>query len=306
MNAETLPKQASAKYLILPLLAMAGVNIIWGVAFPVTKPALESIPPFTFALLRFIVAMLILIPLAGRQAIAALRGPDRKTLAIMGLMGFCIAQLAQTVALTMSPASDISLISTSGPLWIALMASLWLGEKLTKRVIGGFALAIIGLLLIMWPSGSSEAALGPRIIGNIIFLVNGFTWAYYNVMGKRMMDRYSPLVATTAAGIVGTICLVPFAIGELISGQTIVWSLAGIGGVLYTGLLVTVVGFLTLYWAYSRVRAAQVAITMYLQPLAGVLVSWAMLGEQLNQFFIVGAIMVFAAVWLVSSGQNEG
>src|SRR5436190_23397389 len=79
-----------------PVLAMAGVNVIWGAAFPLTKPALATIPPFTFALLRFSVALVVLLPLARGQALALLRGPDGRRLAAMGLLGFCVAQLAQT------------------------------------------------------------------------------------------------------------------------------------------------------------------------------------------------------------------
>src|SRR5262249_3774441 len=105
------------------VLAMAGVNVIWGAAFPLTKPALETIPPFTFALLRFRVALALLTPLAGRRALALLCGPDRWRLVAMGLLGFCIAQLAQTLALSLSPASDIALLSTGTPLWIALLAA---------------------------------------------------------------------------------------------------------------------------------------------------------------------------------------
>jgi drug/metabolite transporter (DMT)-like permease len=295
----------TASRLYLPLLAMAGVNIIWGVAFPITKPALETIPPFLFALLRFGFAMAILLPLAGREAIALLRGPDRWWLALMGLMGFCVAQLAQTLALKLSPASDISLLSVASPLWIALMAGLWLGEHISKRVWLGFAFAIVGLALILWPQEQANVALGQRLLGDLIFLANGFTWAFYNVMGKRMMRRYAPLVTTTAAGLVGTFCLVPFAAGELLAGATVQWTWAGLGAVAYTGLLVTVVGFLTLFWAYSRVQAAQVAITMYLQPLAGVLVAWALLGERLNEWFVLGAALVFIGVWVVTSKQQE-
>jgi drug/metabolite transporter (DMT)-like permease len=70
--------------------------------------------------------------------------------------------------------------------------------------------------------------------------------------------------------------------------------------VAYTGLLVTVLGFLVLFWAYSRARAAQVAITMYLQPLAGVLLAWALLHEPLSALFLAGSALVLAGVWLVT------
>jgi drug/metabolite transporter (DMT)-like permease len=288
-----------------PLLAMAGVNIIWGAAFPLTKPALETIPPFTFALLRFAVALAVLLPMAGRPALKLLRGPDRWRIAAMGLLGFCVAQLAQTLALRFSPASDIALLSTGTPLWIALLAAVWLGERLSRRGVLGFALAIAGLALIVWPDDSGTASSGMRLLGDAIFLVNGFTWACYNVMGKAMMARHDPLTATTAAGMVGIVGLVPFAAGEWLAGWLPQATLVGAGAVAYTGLLVTVVGFLTLFWAYSRVRAAQVAITMYLQPLAGVLVAWALLGEQLSGAFVAGSALVFVGVGLVAL-RGEG
>jgi drug/metabolite transporter (DMT)-like permease len=305
VNIAELSAQDSRLKLHAPVLAMAGVNIIWGVAFPITKPALETIPPFTFALLRFGLAMAVLLPLAGREALALLRGPDRRWIALMGLLGFCVAQLAQTQALKFSPASDIALLSTGTPLWIALLAGIWLGERLTRRVMLGFALAIGGLALILWPQESAAAGIGQRLLGDAIFLVNGFTWACYNVMGKRMMVRHTPLATTTAAGLVGIAGLLPFAAGEWLFGLTPQPTWVGAGAVAYTGLLVTVVGFLTLFWAYSRVRAAQVAITMYLQPLAGVLVAWALLGEQLSGTFAAGALLVFLGVWVVTASKGE-
>jgi drug/metabolite transporter (DMT)-like permease len=284
-----------------PVLAMAGVNMIWGAAFPLTKPALAAIPPFTFALLRFVVALAVLLPLARAAPLALLRGPDGRRLAIMGLLGFCVAQLAQTLALSLSPASDIALLSTGSPLWIALLAWIWLGERLSRRGMLGFGLAIGGLALILWPQDGGGADAGRRLLGDAIFLVNGFTWACYNVMGKAMMARHDPLPATAAAGLVGAAGLIPFAAGEWLNGQTPQLTLVGAGAVAYTGLLVTVVGFLVLFWAYSRVRAAQVAITMYLQPLAGVLVAWALLGEPIGGVFLAGAALVFAGVWLVTA-----
>jgi drug/metabolite transporter (DMT)-like permease len=76
--------------------------------------------------------------------------------------------------------------------------------------------------------------------------------------------------------------------------------MAALLALLYTALLVTVVGFLVLFWAYRRVSAAQVAITMYLQPLAGVVVAWWWLGEPLGAWFVAGAVLVLFGVGLVT------
>src|SRR5262245_21852026 len=78
-----------------PLLALAGVNIIWGCAFPLTKPALLDIPPFSFALLRFALSLAVLLPLCGRRALPLLRSPDRWRIVVAGVFGFTLAQTGQ-------------------------------------------------------------------------------------------------------------------------------------------------------------------------------------------------------------------
>ncbi len=282
------------------VVAMVGVNIIWGAAFPITKPALASIPPFTFALLRFALALLVLLALAGREALALLRGPDRRRLWTMGALGFCAAQLAQTVALRLSPASDISILSAVTPLLIVLLAWPWLGERPRRAQWAGLAGATIGLALVLWPSGADPGGGALRLLGDAIFIAGMLGWAAYNVLGRGLMARVSPLPATAAAALTGTVALLPFAIGELALGAPVGISLAGVVGVVYTGLLVTVLGFLTLFWAYRRVDAATIAATMYIQPLVGVLLSWALLGESLGGLFVAGAALVLAGVWLTS------
>jgi drug/metabolite transporter (DMT)-like permease len=288
------------------VLAMAGVNVIWGAAFPLTKPALEAIPPFTFALLRFALAMAVLLPLARGGALALLRGPDRWRLVAMGLAGFCVTQLAQALALTLSPASDIAIIATTTPLWVALLAWPWLGERLTRRAGLGFLLAIGGLLLVVWPEGGDHVAFGRRALGDAIFVAGSLCWAVYNLMGRSAMRRHAPLPTTAAAGLVGTLAMAPFALGELLGGAVPRWTPAGVAAIGYTGLLVTVFGFQVLFWALGRASAAQVAAMMYFQPVAGVLLSWWLLGEPLGGAFLFGAALMLAGVGLVVfSGSGE-
>jgi drug/metabolite transporter (DMT)-like permease len=283
------------------VVVMAGINIIWGAAYAITKPALVTIPPLTFTLLRFVTAMAVLLPLAGRPALTLLRGPDGPRLALMGCLGFGFTQIAQSVALSISPASDIALINAMWPLWIALLARLVLGERLGRWSWLGIPLAIGGMLLIIWPQdGLAGGAGGQRLSGDLLFLVCGGGWAMYNVMGKTLMARHDPITATTAAGLAGTIMLAPFAGWEWFTGHRPVFTWHGLAAVLYTGLLVTVLGFVVLFWAYRRAGAAQLGVLMYLQPVAGVALAWRLLGETPNQWFLAGAALVLMGVGLAT------
>jgi drug/metabolite transporter (DMT)-like permease len=285
------------------LAVLALINIIWGAMFPFIKPALEVVPPFTFALLRFIVATAVFVPIAGREAIALLRGPDGRRLAVMGVLGMCITQVSQALALKLSTASDIALLIATSPLWIALLARLWLGEHMSRRAILGFGCAMLGIGLVLWPRGAAD--IGPqRIIGDLLCIITTVAWAGYNVMGKEIMARRSPVAATAACVFVGTPCIIPFAAYELLTGQTPRLTLAAGAGILYAGLLVTALGFVVLFWTLARVRANQAAVLMYLQPVAGVLIAWAMLGERLAPLFFAGVVPVFAGVALVT-GQRQ-
>jgi drug/metabolite transporter (DMT)-like permease len=289
------------------ILAMAGVNVIWGVAFPLTKPALNDIPPFTFACIRFLLALALLLPLAGKSWVEVLRGRDRWRTIILGLCGFGLVQMTQLIALQLSPASDIALIATTTPLWITILAWPMLGERPTARGWAGFGLAIAGLGLIIWPQDTAAGlATSNRWLGDAVYLVGGFLWALYNVVGKDLMTRHGPLAPTAAACLVGTLSLAPLSLWEITSGQPVRFTLLAIFALLFVAFLVTVLGFLTLFWAYRRANAAQVAITMYLQPLAGVLVAWLWLGEALSAGFLVGAALVLAGVGLVSLTRGQG
>jgi len=286
------------------LLALALTNIIWGAMFPFVKPALEIIPPFTFVLLRFVVASAVFVPIAGREALALLRGPDGRRLVLAGVLGMCITQVSQALALKMSTASDISLLIATSPLWIALFARLWLGEHIGRRGIFGLGLGLIGVVFILWPRGVGDVGV-QRIIGDLLCIVTTIAWAGYNVLGKDVMARRSPVAATAACVFVGTPCIIPFAAYEQLTGQATRFTVAAVGGVLYAGLLVTALGFVVLFWALVRVRANQAAVLMYLQPVAGVLIAWALLGEQLTPLFLLGSVPVFAGVALVTAWNQK-
>ena len=279
---------------------LAFMNVVWGAQFPFTKPALEVIPPFTFTLFRFLVALVVLLPLAGKSWLVLLKGKDRYQIAVLGLMGFCIAQVAQSLALKLSLASDISLLSICQPLWIAVLARLWLKESLSPLGKIGYAVAIVGVLIIQWPRNGNSNLAFDRVIGNAVYMITGFSWAYYNVKGKALMDRYPPLATTSAAGVVGTLCILPFAAFEWLAGYSVEFTWAAVGGVAYAGLLATAVGFAVLFWALVHVRAIHAAVMMYLQPLAGVLIAWLLLDEMITVVFLIGAACVLFGVGTVS------
>jgi O-acetylserine/cysteine efflux transporter len=282
------------------LVVMGLVNGIWGAAFPITKLALVDIPPISFAFWRFIVALLVLIPLSGRATWQLLSGPQRNQFIMMGLIGFTITQITQVWSLKLSPASHIALISTTTPIWVGILASMWLKEPFTWRMRIGTLVAMAGILVVL-DLHMTGATPWQSWIGYVIYLVSALGWATYNVMGRHIMQQHAALPSTTAATIVGTLGLAPFALGEYLAGQSTHISVASITGVVYTGIGVTVVGYVALFWALRQVEPGRVASMMYMQPIAGSLVAWHWLSEQPGPYFVVGVVLTLCGLWLVNS-----
>lgn len=303
---------------------MVGVTVLWGAAFPITKPALDAMMPATFTALRFLLVCFILTPLAWlvhrRATGRAGLGIDRRDwprLVGAGFIGYVVTQVSQNWALSLSPSSDIAVIAATQPVWIVILGALFLHERVARAAWVGLGCCLLGVLLItgVVAHGFAGGATGDvsgwrRPVGDAIFLVGSACWAVYNLLNRPLGERNPPMSAVAAMSLIGLAGLLPLALAEQagwlrlpgITAPTGV-PLTGIvvAGVVYNALFVTIVGLLVLLVAYRHLAVAQVAATFYVSPLTGVLVAVAWLGEPLRAGFVLGAPLVFLGLALTTS-----
>ncbi len=304
----------------IPLMVIT--CIIWGAAFPITRPGLADVPPATFAFARFLLAALVLLPvMLVKRGGWHFQPGDWKWVGLAGLLGFTVIQICQNWGLTLSSASDISVLAATEPVTISLMAALFLGEKPATSVWLGLFISMGGVWLVLGlnplalfnPSvsaagssvaGSSAAGSLPyRVLGDLIFLAGTLGFSSYNVISRRLNQRNDGLEFVTGAVLFGLAGLAPICLLELsLATRPVNWSGPAIGGILYAGLLVTVFGFLALSWSLKRVAAARVALLFYMQPVAGVFVAW-LLGEHLSLNFFAGAALILTGVYIAERGS---
>ncbi len=291
---------------------MVVTTIIWGAAFPISKSGLADVPAATFALMRFVIAAAILVPLVFimRKGFHIQRRDWPKVI-FAGFLGFVVIQLGQNWGLSLSPASDIAILTTTEPVSIALLAAYILGEKPAPLFWAGLGLSLLGVLIVIGvnPISLFTPASGPvanpnRLFGDLLFLLGTLGFAGYNVISRGLSQRVDGLEFTGGAVMVGVVGLLPFALIEILFGTApIRFTGVAWGGILYTALLVTVFGFLALSWSLKRVTAARVALLFYLQPLSGVIISWFG-GEQLTWNFGVGAVMIVGGVYIAERASR--
>lgn len=191
------------------------VTFLWSTSWVLIKVGLEAIPALTFAGLRYVLATLLLLPLALRGglfgALRALAARERLELALLGVVLYALTQGAQFVALALLPAATVSLVLSFTPVLVAGLATATLREPLTRGQWLGVGLAAGGALVYFgaaaWPSG--------RWAGLTVATVGLVANALAAVLGRAVARRGTlrPLDVTVSSMAVGATLLLAVGVG---------------------------------------------------------------------------------------------
>ena len=291
------PPRGRALSTVLLVLVM----LFWGSTYVVTKTGLGELPPMLFALLRFSVASVCLLPLAlVRGGVRALPRPRPwGTLTLMGLTGVGLYYVAFNLGMTFTNASQGSLVQSCIPVVTAVMAVVWLHEKVSRRRLLGIGLAIAGVLLIVTRSPPDGTARAP-LAGNALMLVTVVSWGVYTMLAKRTAGLDSTVVVACIT-LIGTAMLVPAAMVEAaVRGGFPPISTASWLRIVYLGSLPSAGCFVLYSRALRDLDASQVGNFINLVPLVGVVSGVVVLGETVTSLALLGGAMVLAGVWLSS------
>ena len=285
-------------------LRLVLVALMWGGAFVAARFTVAEVPPFTAAFLRFaLAAFLLCLLLVKREKPAArLRNHDWPLLIVLGLTGIFGYNALFFTGLQYTTAINGSLIVAINPVAITVIAAIILREAVTLRQTVGIVVSLSGVALVV-TGGSADILHNLRFNkGDLIMLGVPLAWALYSVYGKKAMDRYSPLAATTYACIIGAVLLFPAALAERFDWASI--SPASWGAIAYMALFASVVAFNWYYGGIKTMGAGKASIYINLVPLWTMLLAGVLLHEMPVLPQLLGAGLVITGVYLAT--QHRG
>jgi len=282
--------------------ALVVTALSFGGTWVAASVAVDELPPFTIAAVRFGLAGLLLwaVARAAGVRLAPVTRRDLPLIAGLGLTAIAGYNFFFLTGLTLAPATDGSLIVPGiSPVLTALLAAPILGEQLRRTTVGGLFLAIAGLVLVVNPQGGTSPS---RLLGDLCFLTGAVLWAGYNVLSRIGGTRFNSLSATLYGIVAGTIVLVPLALLEGGPSRLLQTDGAGWLGIGYLALVGSVVGFVLLQFGIRRIGASRAAAFTLLVPVVGVSTSAWLLAEPVGPLTALGGAVILAGLWLVERG----
>jgi drug/metabolite transporter (DMT)-like permease len=280
------------------------IIIVWGSTFVVTKAAVVEIPPITLSTLRFLIAVIVLAPIAAaRGGLSCLPRPlPIAPLLLMSLTGIVLFHLGFNYALVYGSASQGALIFALVPAAVAVAAVIGLKETLSTRRIAGIALSVCGVALVV-VTGKIDAASPQPLLGALCMLAAVVAWAVYTVIAKQLANM-DQVIVIASVSLIGMIMQLPLAALELMETPWPTPSLNGWLGVLFLGVIASAVAFVVYNWALRELDASLVGVFINLDPVVGVLTAVLVLGETLGIGEAVGGVIAFAGMWLASAERT--
>ena len=287
-------------------LAGLFTGVVWGLTFVSTKVLLGDFTPFEILFFRFLAAFLVLWLV--RPRLLRLRSGhafDEVLFAVAGLTGVVGYFMLENTALVFAEASHVSVVTSTSPLFIAIIAALQNRERgIRPLFVVGFVLAITGIALISF-SGQEGDAAGLAIgTGELLALGGAILWGVYsNILGV-IADRGYETIASIkrifAWGLAFMVLLAPFL------GLT--WDFSrflvseNLANMLFLGLVASGVCYITWSFTVNRLGASSAGAYIYLQPAVTIVAAVLFLGEAFTWRIGLGLVLVLAGL-LLSEGR---
>jgi drug/metabolite transporter (DMT)-like permease len=287
---------ANQPYLLLSITALC-----WAGNAIIGRLAAGHIPPVTLSFLRWWFAFLMILPFAWKHLVrdwGAIRS-HLGTMIVLSLTGISAINTLQYWALEHTLALNMLLLQSSGPLFVAVWSLILLGVRLTLIQVGGIALSLAGVLVILL-HGDFTALAGIEFNkGDIIFTVALAIFGLYSALSLKRPAIHGLSFAAFTFGC-GAVCLVPLLIVELLTRPVMRLDAMNLLALFYVAVFPSTLAYLCFNRGVQLIGANRAAPVFHLVPVFGSVMAIVFLGERPQLFHIVGFALVLTGVFVAS------
>ena len=285
------------------------VYVLWGSTYFGIAIAIETLPPFLMAAIRFVIAGLLLVGWDLLRHPEARRMPTRRQLrdsVIVGALLLGIANSFVTFGEVTVPSGVAAIIVATIPLWFALLGWIYFRQRLPRIVVAAIALGFLGTALLVAPTGEGANSFDP--LGILILFCAPIAWAHGSLYSaERAKLPPSPLSASGLQMLAGSmVCLfLGLVTGEPATFQPERVSIESILAVGYLVIFGSMVAFTAYAWLLRNAPLSLVGTYAYVNPVVAIGLGTLFLGESLSLRTIVASAIIVTAVAIIVTARNR-
>ncbi|OGK42182.1 hypothetical protein A2954_04170 [Candidatus Roizmanbacteria bacterium RIFCSPLOWO2_01_FULL_37_12] len=282
-----------------PVLALIVANIIWGAASPIFKYALENIPPFTLAFIRFFFAGLILLPFI-RNFSVKLSGVEWAELILGAVFGISLNITFFFWGLQRAESINAPIIASSGPVFLYFLSIIFFREKPRLKVFFGMMIALLGVTLIIFAPilfDGKVFAFG-ELQGNIFFVLATLSAVLHPLLQKKVIPKIGALKVSLISFFIGAVTFSPFSFKELQSWSPALLNIQGWTGIIFGVFLSSALAYYLFSYGIAKIKMQEVGIFTYIDPIVAVLIAAPLIHEYPTVHFFIGSLLVFGGIFL--------
>jgi drug/metabolite transporter (DMT)-like permease len=295
--------QTLGKHRTFGFLAAFLASCFWGCGFYFGKIALAEMSVGAMVFYRFAFALLGLAPLLITHR-PNFNPAEWRMLIFASFMGVPLQFILQFKCLSLTTVSHAALMVGMMPVILAVGATLFAHERLSKLGWAALTLSTTGAALIAFGGTHNPTAGGPTLTGDLLVILSLFIALFWILFNQRLMQRHNHIVVTAYGIAIGTVMLavyVPIAYGAPPIHGVSVKAWAALAA---SGLLCTATTTLLWNWGMTQVPASQAGVLLNMEPLIGSLLGVFLLSEHLGPLAWLGGAMILIAAIALTTRSN--
>lgn len=283
--------------------ALLLVYVFWGSTYLAIAMAIETIPPFFMASMRFLIAGSLLYGYMRLIKKEPVLPGNWKSAWIMGALLLLFGNGGVVYAQQFVPSGIAALMVGSGPFWFMLLGWLWLKDaRPGPMALAGLLIGFTGLAILIGVDDLGGSVGLVPLPAAIMLLIATITWSVGSIYAKTLDHATSPMMLSAMQMLTGSVLMFFAGIlhGELpqFSLEAIHWS--SVAALLYLVVFGSLVGYSAYLYVLRHASPALASTYAYVNPVVAVFIGWALADEPVNQRTIVAASMIVGAVILLS------
>ncbi|MDF2656911.1 MAG: DMT(drug/metabolite transporter) superfamily permease [Bacillota bacterium] len=271
---------------------------------------------FTITAISLFFALVFLLPFCGKtllSSLSRLTWPGRFLLFIQAFFGMFLFRMFLLLGLLHTSAGEAGLLTGATPAITAILAALFLKEKINSWKAAGMICTVAGILLIQGLMTSNADFSQAHFSGNLLVLCAACCESAFNILSRSFVKKsdaaegigLSPMEQTAAVSAATMfLCLIPSAL-EHPAQQLSALIPSDWLALLWYGIFVTVLAFICWYAGIRRSSAITAAAFSGMMPFTSLFLSVLLLGEQAGLRQWSGGLLVIAGIFLIASKQNQ-